>query len=603
MKKQFKQFMSLIMAFLIMFTVIPFKGVAEEQKTFEASNFEELKQAVETINNEASDDYIIKLTGDIDFADSGYDCYFKENVTILGNGHKIDLGNVQSHGQLGVMENKILSLGADKSPDESKLTITASMKDDGLRSDAAIRIGNGQYANQAGTLNIYDGVEITGFKTNGASPGSAVNIENGIFNMYGGSIHHNTTEAQSGIGGAVSSASWLVAEACTFNMHGGRIYENETQNDWGMSIAGGGVHLERANFTMRGGTIEKNRISANGNLGDTRGGGVAIYSAPSEIILEGGKISNNEAVYGGGLFVEDSKVNIKNGFILNGNYAIEMGGGITVNGDVELNLESGAVIANNTAASKGDDIANYNGKINLSPAEQMNTRLTTDGSNKLIDGWYMDDTGARWGVGNANLVDISNTIEGDIFLKAAHNGIIEQTATFINEDAEYAKVKVETGKAIDNDDLTDESMPQNPTKSGYTFKEWNTQKDGKGIAFTGTTVVNEDMTVYAIYSKNAIVINEAPKLEVTDKTIEKGENLDLKDLVVSATDKEDGDLKSKVELVDNGGFDKDKAGKYTITFKVTDKDGASTTKKATVTVIEKDKPKPNPDDNKPKPNP
>lgn len=163
------------------------------------------------------------------------------------------------------------------------------------------------------------------------------------------------------------------------------------------------------------------------------------------------------------------------------------------------------------------------------------------------------------------------------------------TVTFINEDVEYSKVKVETDKAIDNDGLTSESMPQNPTKSSYTFKEWNTQKDGKGTAFTGTTVVNEDMTVYAIYSKNAIVINEAPQLEVTDKTIEKGTTLDLKELIISATDKEDGDLKSKVELVDDGGFDKDKVGKYTITFKVTDKGGASTIKKATVTVIEDDK--------------
>ena len=92
------------------------------------------------------------------------------------------------------------------------------------------------------------------------------------------------------------------------------------------------------------------------------------------------------------------------------------------------------------------------------------------------------------------------------------------TVTFINDDAEYAKVKVETGKAIDKDGLTDESMPQNPTKSGYTFKEWNTQKDGKGTVFTGTTVVNQDMTVYAIYSKNAVGINEASKLEDIDKT-------------------------------------------------------------------------------------
>ena len=81
--------------------------------------------------------------------------------------------------------------------------------------------------------------------------------------------------------------------------------------------------------------------------------------------------------------------------------------------------------------------------------------------------------------------------------------------------------------------------------------------------------------------------NEAPVLKVKDATINKGENLDLMSLVVSATDKEDGDLTNKVKLVDNGGFDKDKVGKYIVTFKVTDKDGASTTAKSTVTVIEK----------------
>ncbi|MGF0055260.1 immunoglobulin-like domain-containing protein [Peptoniphilaceae bacterium SGI.097] len=156
--------------------------------------------------------------------------------------------------------------------------------------------------------------------------------------------------------------------------------------------------------------------------------------------------------------------------------------------------------------------------------------------------------------------------------------------TFMDGDSEYAKVNVENGKTIDGDELTDESMPQNPTKSGYTFKEWNTQKDGKGTPFTGTAVVNEDMTVYAIYSMNAATMNEAPTLEVQDKTIKQGEALDFKSLVVSAQDKEDGDLIQAVKVTDDGGFDKDKVGKYTVTFKVTDKDGASVTKKAVVTV-------------------
>ena len=81
---------------------------------------------------------------------------------------------------------------------------------------------------------------------------------------------------------------------------------------------------------------------------------------------------------------------------------------------------------------------------------------------------------------------------------------IQRTVTFKDGDSTHATVKVETGKDIDTDALTGESMPQNPTKTGHTFKEWNTQKDGKGKAFTGTTTVNNDLTVYAIYTKNPV---------------------------------------------------------------------------------------------------
>ena len=74
------------------------------------------------------------------------------------------------------------------------------------------------------------------------------------------------------------------------------------------------------------------------------------------------------------------------------------------------------------------------------------------------------------------------------------------TVTFINGSKTHAKVKVENGKSIDKDALTDQSMPKDPVKNGYKFKEWNTEKDGTGAKFTGSTVVNEDMTVYAIYT-------------------------------------------------------------------------------------------------------
>lgn len=80
----------------------------------------------------------------------------------------------------------------------------------------------------------------------------------------------------------------------------------------------------------------------------------------------------------------------------------------------------------------------------------------------------------------------------------------QNTVTFINGDEEYAKVKVENGKSISGDALYTESMPKDPTKAGYVFKEWNTSADGKGTAFTGDTIVDKDMKVYAIYDKKVV---------------------------------------------------------------------------------------------------
>ncbi|KXI16692.1 repeat protein [Gardnerella vaginalis] len=84
------------------------------------------------------------------------------------------------------------------------------------------------------------------------------------------------------------------------------------------------------------------------------------------------------------------------------------------------------------------------------------------------------------------------------------NTVTRDTVTFMNGADKYSSVNVESGKAIDDDEIDDQSMPKDPTKDGFTFKEWNTQADGKGDVFTGTTPVNSDMTIYAIFTKNPL---------------------------------------------------------------------------------------------------
>ena len=129
----------------------------------------------------------------------------------------------------------------------------------------------------------------------------------------------------------------------------------------------------------------------------------------------------------------------------------------------------------------------------------------------------------------------------------------------------------------------------------WKFKAWNKTKEENvksDVTFTGTWQFTS--------KKPTSNPNEGPQLEVADKEIMVGEALDLRTLIIKATDKEDGDLKDKVEIIDKGGFDNNKVGTYKITYKVTDSKGASVTKQATVKVKEKQKPQA-PENKTPKP--
>ena len=207
---------------------------------------------------------------------------------------------------------------------------------------------------------------------------------------------------------------------------------------------------------------------------------------------------------------------------------------------------------------------------------------------------YEDKCGTQYGLVNHTFI---------VFPKWEAAGY---KVTFMNGETQYAQVKVQEGKSIDSDEWTTESMPaKKPERAGSTFKFWSSDKTGKdkNKVFNGKTIVNKDMTVYAIYDLNAVVLNQAPILKLQDKTITEDESFNLKSLVVSATDHEDGDLKNKVNLISNGGFDNTKVGSYKITFSVTDNGGASATAAATVTVTKKPPTPPTPPAPAPEPEP
>ena len=70
-----------------------------------------------------------------------------------------------------------------------------------------------------------------------------------------------------------------------------------------------------------------------------------------------------------------------------------------------------------------------------------------------------------------------------------------------------------------------------------------------------------------------------------DLTVTEGDVVDLLE-GVTATDPEDGDITGSIEIVDDGGFDANTPGTYTIEYSVTDAGGQTVTYTRTITVTE-----------------
>lgn len=116
------------------------------------------------------------------------------------------------------------------------------------------------------------------------------------------------------------------------------------------------------------------------------------------------------------------------------------------------------------------------------------------------------------------------------------------------------------------------------TDGVWLFKGWTPEEIEKltaDTAFTGTWT----------FAKNAGGINHIPVITAEDKTLTVGDSFDVM-AGVTALDKEDGDLTDKIEVINNT-VDTSKAGTYTVTYKVTDSNGASVTKTITITVKDK----------------
>lgn len=116
--------------------------------------------------------------------------------------------------------------------------------------------------------------------------------------------------------------------------------------------------------------------------------------------------------------------------------------------------------------------------------------LTKDGYS--FKGWFTQPVGGEQ-------YRFNQPVTGDMTLYAHWESLVKEVTVTFDENggdtpANPNQMKLNQGTALNQ-------LPTPPQKAGYVFREWNTQKDGSGDTFTETTIVEQDMTVYAQWEK------------------------------------------------------------------------------------------------------
>ena len=118
-----------------------------------------------------------------------------------------------------------------------------------------------------------------------------------------------------------------------------------------------------------------------------------------------------------------------------------------------------------------------------------------ENGDKVLVGWNTEADGT----GSALDAETEMNKEWAVSFTVYAQWADQVTVTF---DVEGQKTSVEVikGEAIGI------NMPKIPEKDGYTFTGWNVKADGTGAFVTAETKIYKDMTVYAIFEKNTVIV-------------------------------------------------------------------------------------------------
>ncbi len=339
------------------------------------------------------------------------------------------------------------------------------------------------------------------------------------FTMNGGTLSNN--ESRSYTPYSTPTGAVFVKYSAEFVLNNGTITGNCAHGG-----AGGGVAVmdelpteeHGTAFTMNGGTISYN--TASGYRCD--GGG--IYSCSNHVSLLGGRIENNSAYDGGGVYSEGNTeiyttLHIENALIT-GNTA-DQGGGLWFcpTGDAKLYMQNGAVIYGNTAASAGDDFA----------SPEVATGAGGNGGVTLPD-YFPNGKVIQW------------FSDGFLYAPAGNRGTSGQGTRY--NTVEYAK-RV-TG--VQNE------------KKGLALK--SVVSDGVSIPATGSLIITGNQASHGgggIGANGGVVIGEATSLSYSISVKKAWDNPGYEDtqpsgVTIHLKERDTGDIVSTAELTGENGW-------------------------------------------------
>ena len=301
-------------------------------------------------------------------------------------------------------------------------TNTSTSDQDGA---GAVFVFGGDFEMNAGTIS-YNTCE---------TYAGAIMVEDGKFTMTGGTISNNTSATYGGGIYVDCGSSGSVV------MENGFIQNNTAE-------VGGGVYIEKGNFTIYGGQISSNEA--------TSGGGVYIDDGVFTMSRGDndtyGTISNNivrgDESYGGGLYLNNGTVNMNVGYIT-GNSAGRHGGGAAI-GYGTFNMGADAVISSNISANWAGGVFLKEGTFNLNGGHIINNITTND-----VDKWNGWGAGVYVQNGDFNMTsgiisgNVADDYGGGVYIDTGdfimHGGTISNN---IATDKKGGGVYVKTGRFI-----------------------------------------------------------------------------------------------------------------------------------------------------------